>query len=384
MQYIEIFVAHYGWQRVALAGVILVLFAVQLWYYTAIYGRIAGYKNARRQSILDAEPPISVVIPMFAEDTLFVENSLMKFLAQIYHKFQVVVVYVGSDNDFYEELVRLKSEIPILETTKIEYNPRFPISIKMALNVGIKSAAYDHIVISTTDACPASAKWLSMMAQGFTKGKIVLGYCGYEPRNGFASWLMRTERMMGSVAWLSSAIRMRPYRGIRHNLGFTKEIYFGSNGFSHLNMNIGEDDLYMQRVMTRDNVSVILSPRASTIEHPWGGIGWWLNRRRHYGSALKFYPDFAKSHIRFETGSRVLFFAATIAAMILMPIEFGAVALAILLLRYLAVAISVRKIAKRLGERRMVRWYFIYDVISPVMDFIVRLSLLRKDSTVWR
>ncbi len=384
MQYVDIFVSHYGWQGVALAIVIISLFGVQIWYYTAIYSRLAAYKNARRQQILDGEPPISVVIPMFSEDMLFVENALMKFLAQIYHKFQVVIVYVGYDNDFYEELVRLKQEIPNLETTKIEYNPRFPISIKMALNVGIKSAAYEHIIISTTDACPASAKWLSMMAQGFTRGEIVLGYCGFEPQKGFTSWLMRTERMMNSVAWLSSAIRRMPYRGIRHNLGFTKRIYFSSNGFSHLNMNIGEDDLYMQRIMTRDNVSVILSPRAATVEHPWGGFGWWLNRRRHYESALPFYPDFAKSHIRWEICSRVLLFAAIATAAIVMPIEFGGAAIALLLMRYLAVALAIRKIAKRLGERRMVRWYFIYDLISPVVDLLVRISLLHKDGTVWR
>ena len=39
-------------------------------------------------------------------------------------------------------------------------------------------------------------------------------------------------------------------------------------------MNIGEDDLFMQRVMSRDNVSVILSPRASLREKMWGGMGW--------------------------------------------------------------------------------------------------------------
>ena len=67
--------------------------------------------------------------------------------------------------------------------------------------------------------------------------------------------------MMHSADWLARAVRRRAYRGTLHNFGFTKRIYFGANGFSHLNMNIGEDDLFMQKVMTRDNVSVILSPR---------------------------------------------------------------------------------------------------------------------------
>lgn len=290
MQFFDHFLACYGWEGAALAGAMLVMLGVQLYYYLAVYGRIPGYRNNRRAAKLGAEPPVSVVIPLFAEDYSFVEERLPLVLAQNYPDFEVVIVYVGHDSDFYEDLVQLRHSFPQISTTKIQLDPRFPISRKMALNVGIKSAHYEHMVFTSTDAVPQTDRWLSLMAKGFMRGDIVLGYCGVERAKGLANYLMRTWRMMHAADWIARAVRRRAYRGTLHNFGFTKSLYFGANGFSHLNMNIGEDDLFLQKVITADNVSVILSPRATLREKAWGGMGWWMGRLRYYSSAFRFYP----------------------------------------------------------------------------------------------
>ena len=242
MEFFNRIIVHYGWEGTALAGVLLVMFGIQLYYYLFVYGRIPKYKDTRRPEILSETPPVSVVIPLFSEDYAFVEEILPLIVAQEYPDFEVVIVYVGRDTDFYDDLVRIKQSFPQITGTKIELNPRFPISPKMALNVGIKSAHYEHLLFTTPDVYPTSDRWLSLMANGFRRGEIVLGYCGMERGKGFASYLIRTWRMMHSVDWISSAVCGRPYRGMRQNYGFTKRLYFGANGFSHLNMNIGEDD----------------------------------------------------------------------------------------------------------------------------------------------
>ena len=334
--------------------------------------------------MLDAEPPVSVVVPLFSEDYSFVEERLPLMLAQSYPDFEVVIVYVGHDSDFYEDLVRLKQSFPQIVTTKIHLDPRFPISRKMALNVGIKSAHHEHMVFTSTDACPQTDRWLSLMAKGFTRGEIVVGYCGVERKKGFSNYMMRAWRMMHSADWLARAVRRRAYRGTLHNFGFTKHIYFGANGFSHLNMNIGEDDLFMQKVMTRDNVSVILSPRASLREKTWGGMGWWMSQLRYYGSAFRFYPQTVRNYIQWELGSRSLFFLTVVCAAAVMPFEFKIAALALLVIRFLIVAIEVRRIARRLGESGMMGRYFVYDLLSPLWALALSVMLMRKDDRVWR
>ena len=374
MQLFEQILSCYGWEGAALAGATLLMLGVQLYYYIFVYGRIPGYKNNRRPQTMDREPPVSVVVPLFSEDYSFVEERLPLILAQNYPDFEVVIVYVGHDSDFYEDLVRLKQSFPQITTTKIHLDPRFPISRKMALNVGIKSAHYECMVFTSTDAVPQTDRWLSLMAKGFMRGEIVVGYCGVERGKGFSNYMMRAWRMMHSADWIARAVQRRAYRGTLHNYGFTKSLYFGANGFSHLNMNIGEDDLFMQRVMTRDNVSVILSPRASLREKMWGGMGWWTSQLRYFGSAFRFYPRAVKTFVRWEIGSRVLFFATVVCALAVMPPEYKLAALLLAVIRYVVVAFEVRRIARRLGEGGIAGRYFIYDLLGPlweIADYIV-------------
>ncbi|MBS1333610.1 MAG: glycosyltransferase, partial [Clostridiales bacterium] len=245
-------------------------------------------------------------------------------------------------------------------------------------------AHYEHMVFTSTDAVPQTDRWLSLMAKGFMRGDIVLGYCGVERAKGLANYLMRTWQMMHAADWIARAVRRRAYRGTLHNFGFTKRIYFGANGFSHLNMNIGEDDLFMQKVMTRDNVSVILSPRASLREKTWGGMGWWMSQLRYYGSAFRFYPQAVRNYIQWELGSRSLFFLTVVCAAAVMPFEFKIAALALLVIRFLIVAIEVRRIARRLGESGMMGRYFVYDLLSPLWALALSVMLMRKDDRVWR
>ena len=384
MEFFNRIITHYGWEGTALAGVLLVMFGIQLYYYLFVYGRIPKYKDTRRPEILSETPPVSVVIPLFSEDYAFVEEILPLIVAQEYPDFEVVIVYVGRDTDFYDDLVRIKQSFPQITATKIELNPRFPISPKMALNVGIKSAHYEHLLFTTPDVYPTSDRWLSLMANGFRRGEIVLGYCGMERGKGIANSLIRTWRMMHSVDWISSAVCGRPYRGMRQNYGFTKRLYFGANGFSHLNMNIGEDDLFMSRIIAPGNVSVVLSPRATLREKSWGGLRWWIGTQRFFGGAIPFYPLWVKNFIQWELGSRILFWLAAIVALAVMPWEFKIAAGVLLLARFAIVLVEARRISRRLGEEKICGRYFLYDLLSPFFALLLGLLLLRKDERVWR
>lgn len=384
MQYFDYIISHYGWQGTALTAAAFILFCIQVYYYLIVYGRISLFRNSRRKKILNAEPPLSVIVPIFSEDYSYLDR-LPQLLAQQYSAtFEVVLVYVGRDTDYYEELTRQRLLYPNLSVTKIELNPRFPISVKMALNVGIKSARNEHIIITTTSAIPASEQWLAMMGKGFMRGNIVLGYTAIEPTEGIKNYLMRMSRFQTSLYWLAAAVNRQTFKGSRHNFGFTKSIYFGAKGFTHLNMNIGEEDLFIQRIAKRNNVSVALIPKATMIEHPWGGLKWWISELRHYGSAYNLYPIGVRNRIEWDLGSQVLLFISLLAMIILLPLELKLAALAMMLIRYLIVILRIRSIAKRVGEKSVALRYFIFDMFNPILMLCVRATLIKRDSTVWR
>lgn len=385
MHFFDHIISHYGWMGVALAASIIVLFAVQLYYYTVTYGRISRFRNSRRKKILESEPPLSVIVPLFSEDYRYLEDSLPLIMGQQYAStFEVVLVYIGANNDFYEELTQLRLAYPNLTITKIEYNPRFPISVKMALNVGIKSAHNEHIIISTTDSQPASEQWLAMMGKAFTRGNIVLGYTAIEPSTGLKNYIIRLSRLQMAMYWMSQSVNHNTYRGNRNNFGFTKSLYFGNKGFSHLSMNIGEEDLFLQRIAKRSNVSTVLIPKATMIEHQWGGLRWWLGKLRHYGEAYRLYPIEIRNGVEWDLATQALFFLTVLTALIFMPLEFKAVALLLLVLRYLIVVLRVRSVAKRVGEKSVALRYWIFDLFNPLLMLCVKMAMLRKDSTVWR
>ncbi len=385
MQFIERFFTAYGPEGVVLTAAALLLFVVQVVCYIR-RGRPAGYTNNRRRMVREAEPAVSVIVPIFSEDYAFLEERLPLLLQQEYRSFEVILVYVGQSSEFYEDLLGLKQCYPHLYFSRIHFDPRRPISRKMALNIGIKAAHNECMLFTSTDAAPRSPRWLALMAKGFVRGDIVIGYCGLKPAPGLANRLMRTSRMMQSADWLARAVLGRPHRGILHNFGFTKSLYFDKrvNGFNCLNMNIGEDDLFMQEVMSPAIVSTILSPKATVEQHTWGGLGWWLREQTYYGAAARFYPARVRWGRRIELASRLLFFIAVGWSLVRMPLAFGLAALGLLLLRYLIVLFEVRRLARRLGERRMLRWYWIYDLTGPFAAMLLAVLLLRKDARVWR
>ncbi len=386
MHYLDITVAHYGWAGIALIIIVLTLFSIQIAYWGVRYSRISKYKDSKRPSIHNSTPSISVVIPLFSEDYPFLDETLPLIIAQEGVDFEVVMIYIGSNKDFYDDLLRLKQLLPSVVVSKIESNPRFPISIKTALNVGIKAAHHDHIIFYDTACQPQSDRWLALMASGFKRGDVVIGYTGLEYKKGFANYFMRLNRMMSSVNWISAAINTHPYRGERSNIGWTKQRYFETRGFTHLNMNIGEDDLFVQHLIEHGaQVSVIISPRATLRQKCWGGIDWWFSQCRLYCSAFEFYPTRAQNYEKWELRSRTLLAITAITMVVFMPIELKILALALLIIRFSTVCFTVNRIAKRLGEKSVVAKYILYDILGPIYTIAVNISLkLKRDERVWR
>ena len=93
MLLIERFLAAYGIEGAVLTAAGLLLFVVQVARYVRL-GRLAAYTNNRRRAVREAEPPVSVIVPLFSEDYAFLEERLPLLLQQEYRQFEVVLVYV--------------------------------------------------------------------------------------------------------------------------------------------------------------------------------------------------------------------------------------------------------------------------------------------------
>lgn len=366
-----------------LGGVIIVLFILQIALYFGLYGRVASFRLMNKKTIREEEPAISVIVPLFAEDYNYLDHTLPTLLTQDYEKFEVVLVYVGNNGDFYTDVKSLQRLYPNLSPVQIAYSPQYPITTKTALNVGIKSAKHDFVITTTSDATPSSERWLSLLAKGFLYGDIVLGYSSVQRQNGFLNFIFREYQFNCSVAWIASAIRRRTYSASRSALGFKKSLYFEVRGFCQLGMNVGENDLFVQQIATPENVSVVLTPRATTSERVWGGWSWWWNNTKLLNTTHRFYPKWATASSFAELFFRTLFFVAIVAGLILLPYEFKITALILTLVRYFMVLFVVTRNARRLGEGGLVAMHFIYDIIEPLLRLSINIASRRYHKNRW-
>lgn len=366
-------------------GVIIILFMVQFYYYAILYTRIRSFRLMQRRNKVYDNPPISVIVTVRGENEAFLVDELPLLMSQEYSAFEVVIVYIGNDTDYYDQLVDIQTNYSNLRLTKIGGNERIYISTKQALNVGIKSAQYEALLFTTTGSMPCSEKWISTMAKGFERGLTVVGPAvpRFEKR-GLKSYLMRLVEFHRNRNAMVRAIGGRLYYAPRSNFGFTRRLYNSTRGYNHLSYDIGDNDLYMQEIATAKRTAVVLSPNAVVSEERPESWHEWMEWMRYYDTTQREYPMWAKRFMRREMGSRVLYFMASVVSLVVLPLELKIAVAAMILLRYTVACWSTKRIAARMGERGLGLHYWIYDLLGPMIEYIIASRRSRKTPKLWR
>ena len=372
----------YGIAGVALMVLVVVLFVLQM-VYLCRQLIIAKFKLTSRTPKLSEQPPVSVVVPLFGEDEGYLKGDFRTLLMQSCGSYEVVAVYVGKEDAFYATLKHLRKFYGHLKTTHIDYTPQYPITMRLALNIGIKSASYEHILFTTAETRLTTRFWVDYMARGFMYGDIVLGYCNWERKGAFANLFYRKYRFSEVTTYLSEAIRGRQYGASRNAMGFTKSLYFGVRGFDHLDLTAGEDDLFIQRIATSDNVSVLMTPQAHCTEQSPHSFSSWLTEIYRQGQTRHFYTQRARNAEGCAMLSRVAFFVAAIGGVVVLPFELKIASALLLIVRYLVMALVTRKCAERVGESGLAAWEPIFDFVEPWVRFIIRATQ-RERISIWR
>lgn len=378
------FIANYPTYQILITVLLAVCAVTQIVYWLR-YGRVATHRHSLREPEGATIPPVSVVV-VVADDPDYVTEHLPKLLTQNHPDYEVVVVDDGSEADLTDELLMMQAQYPHLRFTTIKADPVFRHSRKLALTVGIKAAKYENIIFTDSDSVPSSEKWLSIMARGFNGGQLVIGYSGIERKPGIANKIIRCQRLTSSIRYLNAAIRGHVYRGIYNNIGYTKRLFFGNKGYTHLRMTLGEDDLFVQKIapVCAQRTSVMLNPAATVRQFQWGGLKWWRAERRYRSAAFDLYPAGVRASVLVELLTRAILVLGTVAMAVLLPPVLWIVAVGLWFLRELAMTVTVRAIARRVGERRLMWAYLAHDLLAPAGELVLWIGRkLRPSQRLW-
>jgi poly-beta-1,6-N-acetyl-D-glucosamine synthase len=248
-------------------------------------------KRHEMPTTLENYPPVSVVI-CARNEAENLKNNLPKILEQDYPDFEVVVVDDASTDDtpaVLENFAKTNSHLRVLRIHEKKL-----LGKKGALAKGIEATKNDWLLLTDADCCPLSKNWVKGMVSPTNISKniqIVLGYAPYEScDNSFLNKFVRFETLVTATQYLGFALAGIPYMAVGRNVLYHKNLYIEANGFeSHADLASGDDDLFVNQVITKKNFSTFLNEQAFMVSKPktqWND--YFTQKTRHFSTGKRY------------------------------------------------------------------------------------------------
>lgn len=360
------------------AMVFALAWLVQVVYYLVVYGRVAFARPKTKKEA--KQEPVSVII-CARDEAVNLKKNLPAFLGQDYPDYEVVVVNDCSEDNSEEVLEVFKKKYKHLRSTTIKKDMKFSHGKKMALNIGIKAASHEHLLLSDADCHPVSDKWIRTMQRNFSPGTdFVLGYGGYTHGKGLLNRWIRYDTLLIAMQYLGLARLGMPYMGVGRNLAYRKDVYFRNKGFyGHMHLASGDDDLFVNQNAKGKSTAVELSPQSFTRSEPERKWGQWLKQKRRHMTTGPLYKTKHKIALSIEPISRMLFYGSFIAlvASLFFPLFFLSVYLARAIIRQIILFKSMR----RLKEKKLFVTSLCFDLIMPLVSISILVHNLSQKTS---
>ncbi len=337
---------------------------IQVIYYLILFGNFAFLKPTEHKT---KSVPVSVII-CAKNEAENLNRYLPSIVNQNHPNYEVVLINDSSNDDtlkIMNHFASIHDNIKIVDVKKVE---AFWGKKKYALTLGIKASKYDHLLFTDADCEVVSPYWISQMTAQFNKNStIILGYGGYfKIKNSFINKLIRYETLLTAVQYFSYAKIRLPYMGVGRNLAYHKDEFFKTNGFiNHLDIRSGDDDLFINEAATNTNTEICFSPNSMTLSQPKQTFEEWITQKRRHISTAKHYKLKHKLLLGLFYCSQLLFWL--LATILLIAQFYWEFILALIIIRFIAVFITLYSSSKKLNETNLI-------VLTPVLELFLILS----------
>lgn len=377
----------YGW---IIIGLYLLFFIVQVLYYLYLFRKPHQHATKRKPSdnaVRECHkelPGISVIITA-KNEAQNLRKNLPSILSQDYPNFQVVVVNNASSDSTDEVLSLFRSNHPNLYITYIPINSESVNDKKLALTVGIKAAIHDIVLFTEPDTKPLSNQWVYEYAKTFDKEtEIVIGCCQVEINKSYFKRFIYFNNLFSGIKYISMALAKKPYMGIGRNMAYRKNLFFDNKGFSSvLNIEDGEDNVFINRVATKENTAVVTSPESMVVSNVMDSWSSWRRIKTRYLATQKHYKGNTTNLFAFELFSRYAFYLlfATLCVMaVLTPLKpLALFAFLLFIVRYIIQLVVLNKNSKIYNAGKFYLSLPLLDFLSPIANYLFLNSNTNRD-----
>ena len=359
--------------ELVILGIFSITFLIQLFYYLFFYIRIATHKVKTKEN---KNFPVSIII-CAKDEAENLENFLPTVLEQNYPDYEVIVVNDGSIDETEDVLKRLNNKYKRLYVTTIPENNKSRQGKKLAVTIGVKAAKNEWILLTDADCKPVSENWINSMQNNFTdKNELVLAYGGYMERKGFLNKLIRFDSMFIAMQYFTFAMAGIPYMGVGRNLAYRKSVFFKNKGFaSHLKLKSGDDDLFVNKIATKDNTGLELSTESFTRSVPESKFSSWYYQKKRHLTTGHYYRFKHKFVLGLEILSRILFYASFILSFVYSSLII--VFTVAFFVRFILQLIIFYSSSVKFSEKKIFYLGIIFDLILPIINFIILIGNIK-------
>ncbi len=352
-------------------------------YFLFIYSR-ASYKSNDLNKRIRKYPPVSVIICAHNE-AVNLKNNLPSLLKQDYPDYEIVVVNDCSDDNTEEILDNFSRNYNKLKITKIKKDPKFTHGKKLALTIGIKAAKNEILLLTDADCKPASKYWIKYMIRNFDQDTdIVLGIGLYKKQKGLLNLLTRFETAFIAMQYIGFARSGKPYMGVGRNLAYRKEVFFKNRGFaSHLNLESGDDDLFINEVSNAENTKTEIHPESFTFSRPEEKFTDWFRQKKRHLTTGKFYQQSVKRILGLEYLSRMLLIMSFI--ILLSRNIFSLIVIGVYILNLLIKMIIYILVFKRFSEKFLfLPAVFMGELMPFIYIYLHFINYIERKRSRWQ
>lgn len=338
-------------------------------YYLLIFSK---FKTEKNQAVID-HVPVSVVISSRNERKKLAAN-LPSILSQDYPNFEVVVVNDGSYDGTKELLEELSQSHSNLKPVELNIDERYHRGKKFALTMGIKAAKNEQLLFTDADCVPSSDQWIKQMMASKTDKAIILGYAPLKQKFGMVAAFSYYETFHTALQYFSYALSGKTYMGVGRNLSYTKELFFKNKGFAtHQHILSGDDDLFIQEVANKNNVSVCVDQDAFMYSEAPSGLGAFIKQKMRHISTSSLYQAKFKRLLGYYAFSQLFFVLAAVAAIIYPPTWI--IGVCIVGFKYLVQWIVFFRPAMQLKAPYVAYFLPLFDLLNAI--YLLLLFILR-------
>ncbi|MBY0535476.1 MAG: glycosyltransferase [Chitinophagaceae bacterium] len=353
---------------------------IQLYYYWGLFSKLAFFKKYEKEK--SQQHPVSVIVCARDEAGNLAKNLPGLLVQQYPSTHEIIVVNHNSQDDTRYLLDEFKKTFKGLHAVNLEQEAIGIPGKKYPLSIGIKEAKYEILLLTDADCVPASENWLQLMQEGYDEGiEVVLGYGSYNKKPGLLNKLIRFETFHSGLQYLSYAAAGMPYMGVGRNLSYKKTLFFNNKGFSSINhLPGGDDDLFINKVATKNNTRIVIDPEAFTLSEPAKNFGnWFRQKTRHYSTA-RYYKGLHKFLLGMYNVSFFLFYPLFVASILLFDWR---LALGVFALRFISQAIIFNKTMKKLQEQDLFSLWWFFDLWMFIYYCIFAPALWKRPNNHW-